>query len=107
MNRSTSQNFNFDDAKRGEIKILHRTDGKELYINSTKVEAFYPYNSGTRIHTVSSSYDVQEDFDTILEWYLNMEGWMSYPDIDLFNIGEEIEKMNSNPLIMEVKDYGV
>lgn len=107
MNRSTSQNFNFDDAKRGEIKILHRTDGKELYINSTKVEAFYPYNSGTRIHTVSNSYDVQEDFDTILEWYLEMEGWMSYPDIDFSNLEEQIGKWNSDPLVMEVKDYGV
>lgn len=70
MNRSTSQNFNFDDAERGEIKIL-------------------------------------QDFDTVLEWYLKMEGWISYPDIDLFNVEEQIGKLNSNPLIMEVKDYGV
>lgn len=99
MNRSTSQNFNFDDAKRGEIKILHLLkDGKELYISSTKVEAFHPTDTGTRIYTVSDRiFDVQEDFDTVLEWYLNMEGWISYPDIDLFNIGEEIEKMNSKP----------
>ena len=32
---------------------------------------------------------------------------MSYPDIDLFNVEEQIGKLNSNPLIMEVKDYGV
>lgn len=109
MNRSTSQNFNFDDAKRGEIKILHLLkDRKEIYISSTKIEAFHPTDTGTRIYTVSDRiFDVQEDFDTVLEWYLNMEGWISYPDIDLFNIGEEIEKMNSKPLIMEVKDYGV
>ena len=103
MNRSTSQNFNFDDAKRGEIKILHLLkDGKELYISSTKVEAFHPTDTGTRIYTVSDRiFDVQEDFDTVLEWYLKMEGWISYPDISLFNVEEQIGKMNSKPpLIM-------
>lgn len=101
MNRSTSQNFNFDDAERGEIKILHLLkDGKEIYISSTKVEAFHPSDTGTRIYTVSDRiFDVQEDFDTVLEWYLKMEGWMSYPDIDLFNVEEQIGKLNSNPLI--------
>ena len=44
-------------------------------------------------------FEVEEDFDTGLEWYLNMEGWMSYPDIDLFNVEEQIGKLNSNPLI--------
>lgn len=83
-------------------------DRKEIYISSTKVEAFHPTDTGTRIYTVSDRiFDVQEDFDTVLEWYLNMEGWISYPDIDLFNVEEEIGKMNLNPLIMEVKDYGV
>lgn len=83
-------------------------DGKELYISSTKVEAFHPTDTGTRIYTVSDRiFDVQEDFDTVLEWYLKMEGWISYPDIDLFNVEEQIGKMNSKPLIMEVKDYGV
>ena len=104
MNRSTSQNFNFDDAKRGEIKILHLLkDGKEIYISSTKVEAFHPSDTGTRIYTVSDRiFDVQEDFDTVLEWYLKMEGWISYPDIGLFNIEEQIGKLNSKPpLIME------
>ena len=100
MNRSTSQNFNFDDAKRGEIKILHRADGKELYISSTKVEAFHPSNTGTRIYTVSGTmFEVEEDFDTVLEWYLKMEGWMSYPDIDFSDLEEQIGKMNSNPFI--------
>ena len=100
MNRSTSQNFNFDDAERGEIKILHRADGKELYISSTKIEAFHPSNTGTRIYTVSDRiFDVQEDFDTVLEWYLKMEGWISYPDIGLFNVEEQIGKLNLNPLI--------
>ena len=100
MNRSTSQNFNFDDAKRGEIKILHRTDGIELYISSTKVEAFHPSSKGTRIFTVSGTmFEVEEDFDTVLEWYLKMEGWISYPDIGLFNVEEQIGKLNSNPLI--------
>lgn len=104
MNRSTSQNFNFDDAKRGEIKILHLLkDGKELYISSTKVEAFHPTDTGTRIYTVSDRiFDVQENFDTVLEWYLKMEGWISYPDLNLFNVEEQIGKMNSKPLIMEV-----
>ena len=32
---------------------------------------------------------------------------MSYPDIDFSNLEEQIGKMNSNPLIMEVIDYGV
>lgn len=102
MNRSTSQNFNFDDAERGEIKILHRTDEKELYISSTKVEAFHPSGAGTRIFTVSGSmFEVKEDFDTVLEWYLKMEGWISYPDIGLFNVEEQIGKLNSKPpLIM-------
>lgn len=104
MNRSTSQNFNFDDAERGEIKILHLLkDGKELYISSTKVEAFHPTDTGTRIYTVSDRiFDVQENFDTVLEWYLKMEGWISYPDLNLFNVEEQIGKMNSKPLIMEV-----
>ena len=101
MNRSTSQNFNFDDAERGEIKILHLLkDRKELYISSTKVEAFHPTDTGTRIYTVSDRiFDVQEDFDTVLEWYLKMEGWISYPDINLFNVEEQIGKLNSKPLI--------
>lgn len=106
MNRSTSQNFNFDDAKRGEIKILHLLkDGKEIYISSTKVEAFHPSDTGTRIYTVSDRiFDVQEDFDIVLEWYLKMEGWISYPDIDLFNVEEQIGKLNLKPpLIMEVQ----
>ena len=36
------------------------------------------------------------DFDI---GYLKMEGWISYPDIDLFNVEEQIGKLNSNPLI--------
>ena len=101
MNRSTSQNFNFDDAERGEIKSLQLLkDEKEIYISSTKVEAFHPSDTGTRIYTVSDRiFDVQEDFDTVLEWYLKMEGWISYPDIGLFNVEEQIGKLNSNPLI--------
>lgn len=54
MNRSTSQNFNFDDAKRGEIKIL-------------------------------------QDFDTVLEWYLKMEGWISYPDYAMLKVASDAD----------------
>lgn len=101
MNRSTSQNFNFSSLRVVEIKILHLLkDGKEIYISSTKVEAFHPSDTGTRIYTVSDRiFDVQEDFDTVLEWYLKMEGWISYPDIGLFNVEEQIGKLNLNPLI--------
>ena len=75
-------------------------DRKEIYISSTKVEAFHQSDTGTRIYTVSDRiFDVQEDFDTVLEWYLNMEGWMSYPDIDFSDLEEQIGKMNSNLLI--------
>lgn len=79
-------------------------DGKEFYISSTKVEAFHPTDTGTRIYTVSDKiFDVQEDFDTVLEWYLKMEGWISYTDISLFNVEEQIRKMNSKPPLIMVE----
>ena len=44
MNRSTSQNFNFDDAERGEIKILHDCiikDIRNYWINYVSADLCY------------------------------------------------------------------